>query len=243
MNKVKEEYKHIKVIKPGMVFGKLTIKERKGSSKDGCMVFLCICECGNSIETVSSYLKTGSRSNCETCRQKLVLDNIRKVSIKNKTHGMTNTRLYNIWRKIKDRCNNPNNSKYHIYGGRGITYHLEWRKFEPFLHWALSNGYSNNLTIDRINTNGDYSPSNCRWVPTKIQANNRRNNIKIRYLGEERTISEWSDYLDIPFSRINRRYHQYGWRDPEKLFCQKLKSWEMAKHKVGDANVGSSHVL
>jgi hypothetical protein len=88
-------------------------------------------------------------------------------------------RLYNIWLHVKDRCLNPNCDSYHNYGGRGITVCEEWRNsYQTFREWALQNGYSDELTIDRLNVNGNYEPSNCRWLTRKEQNTNKRTNKK-----------------------------------------------------------------
>ena len=103
---------------------------------------------------------------------------------KSKTkHGMCGSRLYRIWAGMKDRCLNENEICYRDYGGRGIGVCAEWMEFEPFKNWALANGYSNELTIDRIDVNGDYTPENCRWATYKVQGNNKRNNHFIEFDG------------------------------------------------------------
>jgi len=88
-------------------------------------------------------------------------------------HGMSRTRLYGCWVGMKERCDNKNRRFYHRYGGRGITYCKEWENFEPFMDWALANGYSDGLTLDRINNDGNYEPSNCRWATQSQQSYNK----------------------------------------------------------------------
>lgn len=100
--------------------------------------------------------------------------------------------LYGRWNMIKQRCNNATNNKFHVYGGRGISICPEWEDFHNFEKWALKNGFKGHLTIDRIDTNGNYEPSNCRWVDQRVQQNNRRNNRMIVYKNKEYTLSELS---------------------------------------------------
>ena len=94
-------------------------------------------------------------------------------------HGMRNTRLYNIWRAMRQRCNNPQNNRYSVYGGRGISVCEEWEVFENFYKWSMENGYKEDLTIDRKNTDGNYEPSNCRWATIKEQNRNKRYQRKL----------------------------------------------------------------
>ena len=112
-------------------------------------------------------------------------------------HGMIHTRIYTTWHNMRCRCDNPNHKSYKNYGGRGITYCAEWHDFPPFMEWALSHGYNDSLTLDRIDTNGNYEPSNCKWSTPKEQCNNRRNNKKFTFNGETLTLSEWADKLHI----------------------------------------------
>ena len=114
---------------------------------------------------------------------------------------------------------NKNSIQYKDYGGRGITICDEWlNDFQAFYNWSMSNGYKDNLTIDRINVNGNYEPSNCRWATNEEQANNRRDNVKITYKGMTKTISEWAEYLGVNrksfSSRVTRKW------DIDRIFNQ-----------------------
>lgn len=110
--------------------------------------------------------------------------------------------LYGVWNTMKQRCYNPNNHKYKNYGERGIAVCSDWKNnFWSFYHWAISNGYQRGLTLDRINVNGNYEPSNCRWVNQKIQQNNRRNN----YITNGKTIAEWADKSEFSYTTIRKR--------------------------------------
>ena len=108
---------------------------------------------------------------------------------------------------MKERCYNKNSISYKLYGGRGIQICNEWLKsFETFYKWSVNHGYSDNLSIDRIDENGDYCPENCRWADKYTQANNKRNNIVITFNGETHTLPEWARKLDLPYSVLaNRR--------------------------------------
>ena len=136
----------------------------------------------------------------------------RKIAQLKKEQGIykkcTKDRLYKIWVDMQDRCFNPNNIYHSYYGGRGITVCDEWLGkcgYINFYKWARENGYSLNLTIDRIDSNGNYEPSNCRWATMKQQGRNKRNNRLIMYKGSEITIAEASERLDIPYSYIYYR--------------------------------------
>lgn len=120
----------------------------------------------------------------------------------------TPTRLYRIWLNMRNRCNNPKAFKYEDYGGRGITIIKEWDDFSKFEEWALSNGYNDSLTIDRINNDLGYYPQNCRWASPKEQANNRRSSVYITHNGETHTMAEWADILDVPYKVFTNRIYR-----------------------------------
>ena len=127
---------------------------------------------------------------------------------KNTKHGLFNTekRLYGCWQDMKNRCYNKNRKKYEIYGARGITVCDEWKNnFKCFYDWAKSNGYSDNLTLDRIDVNGNYCPENCRWATAKEQANNTRANHKITINGITKNLCEWLDLYKISSSSYQYR--------------------------------------
>ena len=115
----------------------------------------------------------------------------------NYKHGGRHTRLYNIWRSMRQRCNNPKASNYGRYGGRGITVCQEWNSFIAFSDWAYMNGYCENLTLDRIDNMGNYEPTNCQWVSYVVQNRNRRDNVRLTYNGDTHTIAEWAEIIGI----------------------------------------------
>ena len=120
--------------------------------------------------------------------------------------GLSNSRLYNIWLHMKGRCYRKTDDHYKFYGARGITVCEEWKNdFKEFYNWAMSNGYSDRLTIDRIDNNGNYEPSNCRWVNIKTQCNNRTTNVIVTINGETHNIKEWSEITGIKYATIYQR--------------------------------------
>lgn len=128
-----------------------------------------------------------------------------------KTHGGTGTRLYRIWKNMKARCYRKSAREYGNYGGRGISICEEWKDdFLSFRNWALSNGYKESLTIDRIDVNKDYKPSNCRWITNKEQQNNRRDNRIYEYDGKSLTLSQWSELLGMNYKTLEKRIENWG---------------------------------
>jgi hypothetical protein len=126
-----------------------------------------------------------------------------------RTHGLSHTRLDNIYKAMISRCYKPNNRRYKNYGGRGIKVCDEWKNDKTsFFKWALANGYSDTLTIDRINNNGNYEPANCRWATTKEQQNNRSNNHLITHNGETKTIAQWAEFYGKNYKTLYSKISQ-----------------------------------
>lgn len=157
----------------GMIFGRLTAIKPAEKNKHGRWMWLCKCSCGNEKIVSSNALLRGYTKSCGC------LDKEKHITHPNRrTHGQCGTRLYRIWKAMKKRCFNENNSDYKKwYGSHGVTVCNEWLKFEPFYEWAIVNGYSDDLSIDRINPYGNYEPNNCRWATPKEQANNKRKKV------------------------------------------------------------------
>ena len=143
----------------GSRFGKLVVLEEIKTK--GKYTYKCLCDCGNIVVISKYYLVNGHNKSC-SCGKGY------------KTHGMSRSRIYSTWTDMKQRCFNPNCNNYHNYGSRGIRVCDDWMNFEPFYEWAIKNGYSDELTIERINVNGNYEPSNCTWIPLSEQNKNKR---------------------------------------------------------------------
>lgn len=123
-----------------------------------------------------------------------------------KRHGLSKTKNWNVWQSILQRCNNSNNKDYINYGGRGIKVCEDWLEYINFYNWSMTNGYCEGVSIDRINSNGDYEPSNCRWITNKEQQNNKRNNIHILYEGKTLTLTELAEITNINREVLEMRY-------------------------------------
>lgn len=153
----------------GSTFGRLTVIKRAPNYKAGATRWVCKCSCGKEIITYGSNLRTGKTKSCGC----LAIDTRKKTPYK---HGMANSRLYNIWHGIKNRCELESSTGYRLYGARGIHICEEWKsEFTNFYDWAISHGYTESLELDRIDNDKGYSPDNCRWVTHKENCNNRRN--------------------------------------------------------------------
>lgn len=185
-------------------FGKLVVKEFIKSP--GNNHWLCLCDCGGTRKVKRySDLTKGDYKSCG-CN----------------SHGLKRLKnpLYGVWTEMKKRCYNPNQKTYGYYGGRGIKVCNEWINNPiAFVNWSEANGYKQGLTIDRINTNGNYEPNNCRWVTLKENQNNRRSNVIIEYQDIEYTIQELVEKIAIvDRSCFYHRYYISNWDLERALF-------------------------
>lgn len=190
----------------GNKYGRLLVIESCGQERKGTHYMSKVrCECGKEYLVPDTELIYGRRTSCKEC------------SHPTQTHGKTHTKLFDVWQSMKQRCYDKHNNNYKNYGGRGIRICDEWlSNFMNFYNWAMDNGYQKGLSIDRIDVNGNYEPSNCRWVTMKEQASNKRNNHLITYKGETKHLQYWANKFNINSTTIYNRLKS-GW-DIEKAF-------------------------
>ena len=195
--------------KVGQKINKLTIIEKlQERDKFGSIQWLCRCDCSNIKRYTTSNLNIVK--GCGKCKGK---------------HNSSKTKLYRTYYRIKNRCYNKKFPNYEIYGGRGIKMCNEWlNDFTKFKDWALKNGYKEGLSIDRINVNGNYEPSNCRWVTMLEQANNKRNNLFFTINGITKTQAQWCKEYNIPVTNVRRRLNS-GW-SIEKALMTPIRKWK-----------------
>lgn len=218
-NLIGRRFKKLKVIK------EVEPVYTKGRSKK--YRWLCECECGNTKIVRENDLISRRTKSCGCLRTEI-------NSIVHRKHGMSETRLDNILYGMKQRCYNKNSRRYTDYGGRGITVCKEWlgeNGLNNFSEWALSHGYAENLTIDRIDNDKGYSPDNCRWITNKEQANNKRNTKKYKYKGEIHTISEWAEITGIGYYMLKARILNYGYTIEEAIETPKYTRISKIKNK------------
>lgn len=199
----------------GVRFNHITVI-RRDFKKKGQWYFLCRCDCGNEIYVSISNLRNKTSCGCMTPQIR---------SDCQKKHGGKHERLYKVWDGIKFRCNSPSCKNYKAYGGRGIKICPEWKTdYAAFRKWAYENGYDDKApkgqcTLDRIDVNGDYEPSNCRWANVVTQANNRRTNVYLTYNGEKKTIADWARVSGVPRKTLEHRVRN-GWSTEAAIFTK-----------------------
>lgn len=189
----------------GQRFGRLTVLSLAKIERK--TYWYCKCDCGKETISDSSSLRTGHKKSCGCLHDDLSRERLTKM---NETHGESKTRLYKIWVDIKKRCYRKTFWAYDRYGGRGITLCDEWHDYTVFRDWCIANGYADDLTIDRIDNDGNYEPSNCRWVDRKTQANNKSNVRHITYNGETKTVSEWAEIIGVNRQTLYNRIFTYN---------------------------------
>lgn len=190
-HKMKRKSGEIIIFKLGDKYNRLTIKEiYRENSK---IYFNCLCECGNEVKKISpSQLISGNTKSCGCYNNELrIARNIKH----NDANRNNKTRLYKIWVDMKRRCSNPHRPRSKNYYLKGIKCCEEWNDFQNFKNWSLSNGYADNLTIERKDNYKNYEPSNCTWIPKSEQSKNRTTNHWLEYDGEKRTLTDWCKLL------------------------------------------------
>lgn len=183
----------------GQRFGSLVVLERDYNCSRKYVKWWCKCDCGCIKSIYNHSLLKGKSTTCGAGIHR------GKKGI-NQTHGMSKTRLYHEWHSMRRRCK-PNTPDAHLYYNRGITVCDEWDKdFVSFQKWAMANGYSNDLTLDRIDNYKGYSPDNCRWITNREQQLNKRNSIIVTYNGKKYALSGLCEEIGFPYGLAHRRY-------------------------------------
>jgi hypothetical protein len=217
----------------GQRYGRYTVMEYAGhSNSNGQAVWVCKCSCGTIKEVVGTELRRGKCLSCGCLAEERL---IKAVT----THNKCNTRIYRIYAGILQRCNNSKSDRYKNYGGRGIKVCDEWSGkdgFINFYNWSMANGYSDELSIDRIDNDGNYEPSNCRWADAKTQSNNKRWNRNITIDGVTHNITQWSEISGVSRRTIMSRIDKMGWDAKEAIFTPVHKT-RKAFNRSGYRNI------
>lgn len=189
----------------GQRFNRLVVVEYKGHTPDKHhSLWLCRCDCGNELTTRANSLKTGNTKSCG-CWQ-------REATVRSSTtHGQSGTPMHTCWANMIQRTSNPGHPSYRHYGGRGITVCSRWRdSFEAFAA-DMGPTFRDGLTLDRIDVNGNYEPSNCRWATRFEQQRNKRNNHVVTWRGRTMVLVEWAELLGLRYDTLRMRLREYGW--------------------------------
>lgn len=219
----------------GNRYGRLLVVGESDRNYHGTKRWICKCDCGEVVSVTGADLRKGHTTSCGCYHREM----FGEMASSRKTHGKSKQRLYKIWSSMKTRCYDTNSDFYKYYGGRGIRICDEWMGSDGFQHfwdWAYANGYDENAkkgqcTIDRIDVNGNYEPSNCRWTTNLQQANNKRTNHFVTIGNEKRTISEWSRISGISKGVIRQRL-QNGWSAEKAVFHKLMRN----RRKTNESN-------
>lgn len=188
----------------GLRVGSLTAIQREGSDEHGRALWMLRCDCGNTLVRKAANIMKAANDNAPSscgCQHHL------------RSHGMsaTHRNLQWVWSAMKQRCFNTSNKDYPNYGGRGISICIDWMTFSAFAKWADKSGYRRGLTIERVDVNGNYEPSNCTWIENPRQALNRRNTHLFEYKGESKDIRAWANEFGLPYYTLRTRLINYKW--------------------------------
>lgn len=220
---LKEQMKYKNMV--GEKFNHLLAIEELGFNSKNQREYLFLCDCGKTVIRELKEVKRGKLKSCGC---------MKGVGAGGKViHGLSKDRLYNIYKRMIRRCYTKNDSSYKDYGGRGIIVCEEWldknNGVHNFYKWANENGYTDELTIDRIDNDGNYEPSNCRWVNIDVQANNKRSNLLWEHKGEIKTLAQWADDLDLIYDSLWKRLYKYRYSF-EKAITYKTNKISNKKH-------------
>ena len=194
----------------GQKFGRLLVVEIDTANVNKRIRWICKCDCGNTISVSGGNIKSGHTVSCGCFRTE-------KSKIP-KIHGLSQDPLHNVWCLMRRRCYDIRRPEYKYYGGRGIKVCEQWdNNFLPFYQWALSNGYKSNLTIDRIDNDGNYEPLNCRWATMSEQCNNKSSNRLLTYLGKTQNLSQWAIEYNMNPDTLRARIYVYGFSMEKSL--------------------------
>ena len=212
----------------GKRFGKLIVRGFSHTGKYGKAWWVCDCDCGiKDLIVLGESLKQGRTTSCGCYRKEYMT-----------THGKTNTRIFRTYTDMVRRCYKPECSNYKNYGARGIKVCEEWLSeygFEKFYEWAIANGYSDALTIDRIDVNDNYSSENCRWVTPKAQNSNKRNTFYVEYKGEKYPLAELAEMLGLPYRVVRKRALSKTYKLPINTPIDLSKSHKKKSEEIEDA--------
>lgn len=198
-----------KIEMTGKRFGRLTVVKESHRGQRYERFWECVCDCGNTKVINGSSLRHGITKSCGCLSKEL-------ASKRSRTHGMTRTKLFNTWQHMRRRCQSKSVPSYSRYGGRGISVCKEWdESFIAFRDWAMANGYRDDLSIDRIDVNGNYEPSNCRWATMEEQSLNKRETIYIEYKGETKPLLTWCKEFGLKYASCYERHRAHPERSGE----------------------------
>lgn len=187
----------------GNRYGRLVVLEYAGTNGHNAL-WRCRCDCGNECVKLGIELRSGHTRSCGCLHKEQLAERSRKYKV------VAPRRLYQTWHGMIERCENKNARYYCNYGGRGISVCKEWHDFEEFASWALNNGYTNDLTIDRIDNDGNYCPKNCKWSTKIEQENNKRTNRKVEMDGKVLNLCKWCEIYGISRDTVQSRL-RLGW--------------------------------
>ena len=202
----------------GKKFGRLTVLRDDGYIRPKKPAYHCVCECGNTTRVDGSFLRTGKTKSCGCLRQEVAARSVRAM---NTTHGKFGTRIYRIWTMMIQRTCNPRTKEYKRYGGRGIRVTEAWKHFENF-YADMGDPPTEEHTLDRLDTDGDYCKANCRWATVVEQQNNRRDNVFLEWNGRKQTLAQWAREVGLNPSTLSRRLGA-GWKLEEALTTPVLR--------------------